>query len=70
MMTAIPSPAPALAPVMNSKSMFSRRRVHCVGRNFAAHAVQIGRDMHSRALVGWPVLRGRDEAATLTITAV
>jgi hypothetical protein len=55
---------------MNSKSMFSRRRMHRVGRNFAAHAVQIGREMHSRALVAWPVLRGMDEAAALTITAV
>jgi 2-keto-4-pentenoate hydratase/2-oxohepta-3-ene-1,7-dioic acid hydratase in catechol pathway len=50
--------------------MFSRRRVYCVGRNFAVHTVQIGRDMHSRALVAWPVSRGVDDAAALTITAV
>ncbi|WP_428412150.1 hypothetical protein [Pararhizobium sp.] len=55
---------------MNSKTMFFRRRIYCVGRNFAAHAVQIGREMHSRALVALPVLRGMNEAATLTITAV
>ncbi|WP_156383306.1 hypothetical protein [Rhizobium sp. Root483D2] len=54
---------------MNSKSMFSRRRMHRVGRNFAVHTVQIGRDMHSRALVAKPV-RSMDEAAALTINAV
>ncbi len=38
-----PAPIPAL-PVRGSDLLFPVRRVYCVGRNFAAHAVEMGHD--------------------------
>lgn len=38
-----PPPVPAL-PVAGSDSVFPVRRVYCVGRNYAAHAVEMGHD--------------------------
>ncbi len=44
MTTVIPLPAPVLLPVMNSEQTFPVRRVYCVGRNYAAHAIEMGHD--------------------------
>ncbi len=38
-----PTPVPAL-PVAGSDLLFPVRRVYCVGRNYAAHAVEMGHD--------------------------
>lgn len=40
----IPSRAPAALPVRGSDRLFPVRRVYCVGRNYAAHAVEMGHD--------------------------
>lgn len=37
-------PAPAAIPVRGTNQVFPVRRVYCVGRNFAAHAVEMGHD--------------------------
>lgn len=39
----IPAPAPAAIPVAGSGA-FPVRRVYCIGRNYAAHAVEMGHD--------------------------
>ncbi len=39
-----PSPAPVLVPVAGSGDSFPVRRVYCVGRNYAAHAREMGFD--------------------------
>lgn len=44
MTTVIPLPSPVLLPVMNSEKTFPVRRVYCVGRNYAAHAIEMGHD--------------------------
>jgi fumarylpyruvate hydrolase len=44
MTTVIPLPAPVLLPVANSDRAFPVRRVYCVGRNYAAHAIEMGHD--------------------------
>jgi len=44
MKTVIPLPAPVLLPVVNSEHTFPVRRVYCVGRNYAAHAIEMGHD--------------------------
>lgn len=44
MTTVIPLPAPVLLPVVNSEQTFPVRRVYCVGRNYAAHAIEMGHD--------------------------
>ena len=44
MTTVIPLPSPVLLPVMNSENAFPVRRVYCVGRNYAAHAIEMGHD--------------------------
>ena len=44
MTTVIPLPAPVLLPVMNFEQTFPVRRVYCVGRNYAAHAIEMGHD--------------------------
>lgn len=44
MTTVIPLPAPVLLPVANSEKTFPVRRVYCVGRNYAAHAIEMGHD--------------------------
>ena len=37
-------PAVVAVPVVNSEQKFAVRRVYCVGRNYAAHAVEMGFD--------------------------
>ena len=37
-------PAPAVLPVAGSAALFPVRRVYCIGRNYAAHAVEMGHD--------------------------
>ncbi|ASP34020.1 fumarylacetoacetate hydrolase family protein [Labrenzia sp. VG12] len=44
MKTVIPAPYPVLLPVSESRAEFPVRRVYCVGRNYAAHAVEMGHD--------------------------
>jgi len=44
MTTVIPLPAPVLLPVAKSDRAFPVRRVYCVGRNYAAHAIEMGHD--------------------------
>jgi len=38
------SPEPALLPVVGTDAKFPVRRVYCIGRNYAAHAVEMGHD--------------------------
>lgn len=42
--TVIPLPAPVLLPVNGSDERFPVRRVYCVGRNYADHAIEMGHD--------------------------
>ncbi|MET0749087.1 MAG: fumarylacetoacetate hydrolase family protein [Rhizobium sp.] len=42
--TVIPLPAPTLLPVDGSTRTFPVRRVYCVGRNYADHAIEMGHD--------------------------
>lgn len=44
MQTVIPAPSPAILPVYRNPAGFPVRRVYCVGRNYAAHAVEMGHD--------------------------
>jgi fumarylpyruvate hydrolase len=37
-------PAPVFAPIHGSDRVFPVRRLYCVGRNYAAHAVEMGHD--------------------------
>ena len=41
---AIEPPAPVLLPVAGTDAKFPVRRVYCIGRNYAAHAVEMGHD--------------------------
>ncbi len=38
------APATPLAPVAGSDAVFPVRRVYCIGRNYAAHAIEMGHD--------------------------
>ncbi len=40
----IAPPAPVTLPVLGSAARFPVRRVYCIGRNYAAHAVEMGHD--------------------------
>ncbi|WP_417247134.1 fumarylacetoacetate hydrolase family protein [Celeribacter sp.] len=40
----ITPPAPVLAPITGSTARFPVRRVYCIGRNYAAHAIEMGHD--------------------------
>ena len=40
----IAAPAVPLAPVQGSDAVFPVRRVYCIGRNYAAHAIEMGHD--------------------------
>src|ERR1700747_3688436 len=40
----IPASAPVLLPVTGTEDRFPVRRVYCVGRNYAAHAREMGFD--------------------------
>lgn len=42
--TVIPVPQPVLLPVEGTNEMFPVRRVYCVGRNYADHAIEMGHD--------------------------
>ncbi|PKA42490.1 5-carboxymethyl-2-hydroxymuconate isomerase [Rhizobium sullae] len=42
--TVIPLPQPVLLPIEGSKELFPVRRVYCVGRNYADHAIEMGHD--------------------------
>jgi fumarylpyruvate hydrolase len=42
--TVIAAPQPVLAPVVGTDDMFPIRRVYCIGRNYAAHAIEMGHD--------------------------
>lgn len=42
--TVIQAPAPAHLPVQGSTQVFPVRRVYCVGRNYADHAIEMGHD--------------------------
>jgi fumarylpyruvate hydrolase len=40
----IEPPVPASLPVRGSDASFPVRRVYCVGRNYAAHTIEMGHD--------------------------
>ena len=42
--TVIPPAPPATLPVTGSDALFPVHRIYCVGRNYAAHAVEMGHD--------------------------
>ena len=44
MLSVIPNPPRIALPVAGSADLFPVRRVYCVGRNYAAHAREMGRD--------------------------
>jgi fumarylpyruvate hydrolase len=41
---AIAPPAPVTLPIAGSDTVFPVRRVYCIGRNYAAHAIEMGHD--------------------------
>ena len=41
---AIPAPFVTTLPIAGSNQLFPVRRIYCIGRNFAAHAVEMGHD--------------------------
>ena len=41
---AIPVPPLVALPIANSSQLFPVRRVYCIGRNYAAHAIEMGHD--------------------------
>jgi len=41
---AIQTPAPVALPVIGTDEQFPVRRVYCIGRNYAAHAIEMGHD--------------------------
>jgi fumarylpyruvate hydrolase len=41
---AIPTPAIVGLPIVGSDALFPVRRVYCIGRNYAAHAIEMGHD--------------------------
>ncbi|GJE16433.1 fumarylacetoacetate hydrolase family protein [Methylobacterium marchantiae] len=44
MLSVIPNPPHATLPIVGSQDFFPVRRVYCVGRNYAAHAREMGKD--------------------------
>jgi fumarylpyruvate hydrolase len=44
MLSVIPNPPRVALPVAGSTDLFPVRRVYCVGRNYAAHAREMGKD--------------------------
>jgi fumarylpyruvate hydrolase len=42
--TVIPAPEPVRLPVLGDSRSFPVHRIYCVGRNYAAHAVEMGHD--------------------------
>ena len=51
---------PTTIPVLGSDKQFQVRRIYCVGRNYAAHAREMGSDPDARAAVLLPEAHGRD----------
>ncbi|MHA7777008.1 fumarylacetoacetate hydrolase family protein [Roseibium sp. M-1] len=49
MSTVIPAPFPTILPVSESRMGFPVRRVYCVGRNYADHAIEMGHDPNREA---------------------
>jgi fumarylpyruvate hydrolase len=47
--TVIAPPAIPTLPVAGSDAVFPVRRVYCIGRNYAAHAIEMGHDPHREA---------------------
>ena len=45
----IAPPTLVAIPVADSDAMFPVRRVYCVGRNYAAHAIEMGHDPEREA---------------------
>lgn len=41
---AIETPSIPVLPIINSDAVFPVRRVYCIGRNYAAHAIEMGHD--------------------------
>ena len=39
-----PAPAPPVLPVEGSSAIFPIHRIYCVGRNYAAHSIEMGYD--------------------------
>ena len=46
---AIDAPPQVVLPVAGSDSLFPVRRVYCIGRNYAAHAIEMGHDPNREA---------------------
>ncbi|KQP33006.1 fumarylacetoacetate hydrolase family protein [Methylobacterium sp. Leaf100] len=44
MLSVIPNPPRIALPIVGSADLFPVRRVYCVGRNYAAHALEMGKD--------------------------
>lgn len=44
MLSVIPNPARVALPIVGTSDFFPVRRVYCVGRNYAAHAREMGKD--------------------------
>ena len=44
MLSVIPNPPRIVLPIVGSDDLFPVRRVYCVGRNYAAHAREMGDD--------------------------
>ncbi|MCP1336126.1 fumarylacetoacetate hydrolase family protein [Futiania mangrovi] len=44
MADAVPAPVPVSLPIARSDDRFPVRRIYCVGRNYAAHAREMGKD--------------------------
>ncbi len=44
MTDAVSSPDPAVLPIDGTVEEFPVHRIYCVGRNYAAHAVEMGHD--------------------------
>ncbi|MGB7204616.1 MAG: FAA hydrolase family protein, partial [Anderseniella sp.] len=40
----IPNPARVEIPVIGTDATYPVRRIYCVGRNYAAHAIEMGHD--------------------------
>ena len=45
MLSVIPNPPRVALPIVGSEDLFPVRRVYCVGRNYAAHAREMGADL-------------------------
>ena len=46
---AVSTPDAVVLPVAQSEEVFPVHRIYCVGRNYTAHAVEMGHDPHREA---------------------